>query len=108
MNCPQCSSTLTLTETLPAAKSTRRRYTCTCGFANTTRECIETREKWIRVQDMKKYFRRMKLERPEEYQAYRKRQNIRRFAREEALRTGEPVEEIFVRWGVPTRERGKR
>jgi len=107
VKCPCCDTPLILIETLPAAKTTRRRYTCSCGFTAYSREVLTMNRK-RRLAYEREYRLRLKRDNPVEYTERLRRHSLRRAAREEATEKGISPEEIYIKWGVPTQERGRK
>lgn len=101
MNCPRCGGVTSVINSRSApSNTTRRRRQCdACGHRFTTYESTVNQAKLVEQRRSASRNHRSRLT-PEERQAQDKRGHMRREARAEARRTGEPVKAIYERWGV--------
>ncbi|MFC5509335.1 hypothetical protein [Bosea massiliensis] len=101
MRCDRCGAeTIVLDTRITSVNTIRRRRQCGgCGFRFTTHESTVNQAKLLeqRRAALRSFRTRMT---PEERKAFDKRNHLRRSARAEAKKTGEPVQAIYERWGV--------
>jgi len=103
MNCIKCQGPTSVIDSRSKPETVVRKRRCdSCGFRFSTTEVSYSADRIAKDRLRQREWARQRRARetPEERVARIKRWKTRKAARKEAAETGEPVQQIYERWGV--------